>query len=123
MTHRSRARALRAGLITTTLAATLLTVTTTAAGAADQKVGPYGPRVVAARDTCDARGEGRTYDRMKACVGDLAAPDPQVPFQMDLWNTFLDCLSIYYRKLDEMYPGGGDVNECLERHGYDVGPP
>ena len=83
---------------------------------------PYQTRVVGAVDTCDSRSTSRTYHGMIACVDDLAAPNPAVRHEADLWNVFLDCLSAWYRSPDNMYPGGSDVNNCLEDHGYDVGP-
>ena len=81
---------------------------------------PYQTEVVRAVDTCQPYA--RTYAGLVACVGGLAAPDPGVRHQVDLWHTFLDCLSAWYKSLDNMYPGGADVNACLEAHGWDVGP-
>jgi len=115
--------ALIAGLATTLFTATLLTGAP-ATAATRAATDPYGRLVVAALGTCDAQGAGRTYEGMLACVGGLAAPDPVKVFQMDLWNVFRDCLYLYYKDLNSMYPPGQlhDVNDCLEDHGYDVGP-
>jgi hypothetical protein len=112
----------RAALIAPLLATALLA---SAPAEADtrQPVDPYGRTLVTAVDTCDARGAGRTYDTMAACVSGLAAPDPYVPFQVDLWNVFRDCLYLYYQGLDGLYGDAVDVNKCLEQHGYDVGLP
>jgi hypothetical protein len=114
--------AMIAGLIAALFAATLLAGTPAAAGTR-QPVDPYGRLVITALDTCDAQGDGRTYDSMTACVGRVAAPDPYVPFQLDLWDVFRECLYLYYKGLDGRYGESSDVNKCLESHGYDVGLP
>jgi hypothetical protein len=81
----------------------------------------YQTTVVNAVDTCAPRNPGQAA--LRGCVGELAAPHPVVRHEVDLWNTFLDCLSAWYVALDEMYPPrGGDVNSCLEQHGWDVQP-
>jgi hypothetical protein len=125
MTHLKRAGAVFAGLATTLLVATLLTVTATRAVATDRTPSdPYPRQVVAALDTCLVRGQAATYDRALACVERLAGPDTSTPFQVDLWDVFRECLYFYYKSLDSLDPGEyADVNECLERHGYDVGLP
>jgi len=110
----------RAALIAALLALTVLT----AAPAVAQTRGPADPYVrlvLTAFDTCE--DDARTFDLMTACVGDLAAPDPHVPFQVDLWDVFRDCLYLYYKGLDGLYGEATDVNKCLEKHGYDVGLP
>jgi hypothetical protein len=115
----------RAVLVTGLTAVLLAATAPAAAGDTRDHFGPYGRRLAAAVDTCDAQGAGRTHAWMVDCVGDLAAPDPGQPREVDLWNLFLNCLSEYYRALDEAYPSDGivDVNECLEKNGVDVGLP
>ena len=88
------------------------------AGAA--RPAPYPQRLGRAVDTCTTAN--RTQAAFVDCVDDLAAPDPRVPREVDIWRTFLDCVAEWYRALDESTPPGWDVNDCLEDHGVDVGP-
>jgi hypothetical protein len=83
---------------------------------------PYQTRVVNAVDTCARQHVPNTYPAMRDCVRSLAAPNPGVQEEIDLWNAFLDCLAEFYRSLDDIYPTGRGVNECLEDMGFDVGP-
>ena len=82
----------------------------------------YPDRLGRAVDACTHQAAQRTQAAFVDCVDDLAAPNPAVPREADIWRTFLDCVAEWYRALDESTPPGWDVNDCLEDHGVDVGP-
>jgi hypothetical protein len=83
----------------------------------------YPERLGRAVDTCTQQIAKRTTQAaLVDCVDDLAAPNPSVPREADIWPIFLDCVAEWYRALDESTPPDWDVNDCLEDNGVDVGP-
>jgi len=95
-----------------------LAAATGTAGPADaaERTDPYRTALMRALATCQTgSSQPDNPSAMSACVRGLAAPNPQRPFEIDLFRAFTDCLA-YAADPDSLFPGidPTEVNHCLD---------
>jgi hypothetical protein len=97
------------------LALALTVAAAAPAAAATRTPSTYETELFQALATCQTR----THDsaELTACVERLAAPDPAVPFEIDLFRAFSYCIWLT-GGLDELYRTDKAVQDCLADFGF-----
>ena len=85
------------------------------AAAATRTPSAYETELFQALTTCQARVHDLA--ELNRCIGDLAAPNPAKPFEIDLFRAFSYCMWLT-GDLDALYRTHDIVSDCLADFGF-----